>query len=232
MAQATMMDSKTPDDGGTTSPARAAMSAKVRARLGRNPMVSRIETPLIDIYARHDFASSQECARLRNLIDADAQPSSLFAGSADPDWRTSSSCHLDPWEATVEAVSDRICALMGLAPALGETLQGQRYHVGQQYKAHYDFFPVNTDYWPRMRDSGGQRCWTAMVYLSGVESGGETHFPHAGFMVPPREGMLLVWSNLTADGAPNEKTAHAAMPVGKGTKYVVTKWFRERPWTP
>ena len=33
-----------------------------------------------------------------------------------------------------------------------------------------------------------------------------------------------------ADGAPNPYSLHAARPVAQGTKYVVTKWFRERTW--
>jgi prolyl 4-hydroxylase len=81
-----------------------------------------------------------------------------------------------------------------------------------------------------MRTSGGQRSWTAMIYLSPVEAGGETHFPRCEFMVPPVEGMVLIWNNMAADGAPNPFSLHAARPVEQGTKYVVTKWFREHPW--
>lgn len=220
------------DDGGIPSLARAAIGEAVRAKLERNPMVSRIDAPALDIYGRQDFLSAEECAGLRALIDADARPSTLFSGSANAQYRTSSSCNLDPQNDLVTRVSDRIVALMGLAPEQGETLQGQRYAPGQEYKVHCDYFPVTADYWPAMLRSGGQRCWTAMIYLSPVDAGGETHFPHCQFMVPPREGMLLMWNNLTRDGAPNENSLHAARPVESGTKYVVTKWFRERPWLP
>lgn len=220
------------DDGGVPSAARAAIGEAVRNRLERNPMVSRIDTPKLDIYGRHDFLSPQECADLRVMIDADARPSTLFSGSANADYRTSSSCNLDPRDERVSRVSDRICALMGLPAEQGETLQGQRYEHGQEYKVHCDYFPVAADYWPAMLRSGGQRCWTAMIYLSPVEAGGETHFPYCEFMVPPHEGMLLMWNNLNRDGTPNENSLHAARPVESGTKYVVTKWFRERRWSP
>ncbi|MEJ7925947.1 2OG-Fe(II) oxygenase [Sphingobium sp. AN641] len=226
------MTQSDPDDGGVASPARARIGDAVRARLNRNPMVSRIDTPHIDIYGRHDFLSATECAHLRRLIDAEAQPSTLFSGGENPDYRTSHSCHLNPWEPTVVAVSDRICALTGLDHDSGETLQGQRYTVGQEYKVHCDYFPPAAHYWQAMRRSGGQRCWTAMIYLSPVGAGGETHFPHCEFMVPPCEGMLLIWNNLDRHGAPNPMSVHAALPVETGTKYVVTKWFRERRWTP
>lgn len=218
------------DDGGTPSPTRAQIGTAVRARLDRNPMVSRIDAPGLEIYGRHDFLDAQECAGLRALIDADARPSTLFSGSANADYRTSHSCNLVRWDPLVEAVSDRIGALTGLPTDHGETLQGQRYAAGQEYKVHCDYFPVTADYWQAMRKSGGQRTWTAMIYLSPVESGGETHFPNCQFMIPPVEGMILIWNNMDRDGAPNDQSLHAARPVDRGTKYVVTKWFRERPW--
>lgn len=220
------------DDGGVASPARARIGDRVRERLNRNPMVSRIDSPNLEIYGRHDFLSPEECAGLRALIDADARPSTLFSGSANADYRTSHSCNLSPWTPLVGTISDRICALMGLPPENGESLQGQRYAPGQEYKVHCDYFPVTASYWPAMLKSGGQRSWTAMIYLSPVESGGETHFPQCEFMVPPVEGMILMWNNMDRDGAPNRFSLHAARPVASGTKYVVTKWFRERRWTP
>ena len=218
------------DDGGTSSSTRAQVGAAVRARLDRNPLVSRIDAPGLDIYGRHEFLSVQECAGLRALINADAKPSTLFSGSANADYRTSHSCNLDRWNPLVEAVSERIVALTGLPADHGETLQGQRYTSGQEYKVHCDYFPVTADYWQAMRASGGQRTWTAMIYLSPVEAGGETHFPNCEFMVPPVEGMMLLWNNMDRDGAPNDHSLHAARPVDRGTKYVVTQWFRERRW--
>lgn len=220
------------DDGAIASAVRARIGETVRARLERNPMVSRIDTPHLEIYGRQEFLSPEECAGLRTLIDAGAQPSTLFSGSANAGYRTSASCNLSPWDPLVNAVGGRICGLTGLAGEHGETLQGQRYRQGEEYQAHCDYFPVTASYWPAMRKSGGQRSWTAMIYLSPVEAGGETHFPHCEFMVPPVEGMLLLWNNMDPDGSPNRFSLHAARPVEKGTKYVVTKWFRERRWEP
>ncbi len=227
-----MMQTDYPDDGGVASAHRAAIGHGVRKRLEGNPMVSRIDAPHLDIYGRHAFLSPQECAVLRAQIDAGAKPSTLFSGSSNPEYRTSSSCNLSPWDPVVEGITARIVAMLGVDAANGETLQGQRYEASQEYRPHCDYFPVTADYWPAMRKSGGQRCWTAMIYLNTVEEGGETHFLQSEFMVPPREGMILVWNNLDREGAPNRFSLHAARPVVAGTKYVVTKWFRERPWTP
>ncbi len=219
-----------PDDADQPSAHRATIGKRIAAKLARNPLVERLESAKIEIFLRRDFLSAEECALLRAMIDDGAQPSALFSGTQGADYRTSHSCHMQRDHALVRAVSDRIVALMGIDDAMGETIQGQRYAPGQEYKPHWDYFPVNDSYWPHMREQGGQRIWTAMVYLSDVEAGGETHFPYAGLLVPPREGALLMWSNLGKDGAPNVDTLHAALPVKSGAKYVLTKWFRERAW--
>lgn len=226
------MQDETIDDGGIASPRRASIGELVRKRLDRNPMVSRIATDTLDIYGRHAFLTPTECALMRAMIDANAQPSTLFSGSANPDYRTSHSCHLDPQDTLVRSISDRIGGLLGIDPEYGETLQGQRYTASQEYKVHCDFFPATAAYWQAMRRSGGQRTWTAMIYLSDVAEGGETHFPMCEFMIPPKEGMILAWNNMDRDGAPLQASLHAAKPVITGTKYVVTKWYRESLWTP
>ena len=56
------------DDGGIPSPARAQIGAGVRARLERNPMVSRIDSDRLDIFGRQGFLSREECAGLRAII--------------------------------------------------------------------------------------------------------------------------------------------------------------------
>jgi len=221
-----------PDDPDIASPIRAAYGASVASRLRRNPMVSTIAGDHMEIFVRHGFLTPAECTAMIERIDAAAVPSRLFSGSDKNGYRTSSSCNHDPDDPVVMKLTRRIDALTGLPPDHGETIQGQRYAPGQEYKIHCDYFPKAVSYWSAMRDAGGQRCWTAMMYLNAVEEGGETHFSRAGLTVPPRAGTLLVWNNMREDGSPNGETLHAALPVVRGVKYVLTKWYRERPWQP
>lgn len=223
-------DGPYPDDADQPSPARATMGAQVSAKLARNPMIERLADARLDVFLRPDFASADECAALRAMIDAGAQPSILFSGTQGPEYRTSHSCHMDRADPLVTAITQRICALMGVKPPYAETLQGQRYTPGQEYKPHWDYFPLNDTYWPQMRDMGGQRTWTAMLYCSEVEAGGETQFVSTGLSVMPAQGALLLWNNMGPDGAPNINSAHCAAPVSAGVKYVLTQWFRERAW--
>jgi prolyl 4-hydroxylase len=66
-----------------------------------------------------------------------------------------------------------------------------------------------------------------MIYLNQPDDGGATRFKTIGKTIQPELGKLLAWNNLlpaearTGDPAPG-------MKVRKGTKYVLTKWFRER----
>ncbi len=70
-----------------------------------------------------------------------------------------------------------------------------------------------------------------MAFLNDVEEGGQTIFPNLELQVPPQAGAVLAWNNAKPDGSPNPDTIHAALPVKAGVKYVITKWFRTRPWS-
>ena len=69
-----------------------------------------------------------------------------------------------------------------------------------------------------------------MIFLNVPEEGGQTNFPAAGVKVTPRAGNLLIWNNMKPDGTPNPFAMHAGMPVVRGVKYVLTRWYRARPW--
>ena len=70
-----------------------------------------------------------------------------------------------------------------------------------------------------------------MAYLNQPAAGGATEFPLLDLSVMPQTGRLLIWNNMALDGSPNPWTMHAGLPVEAGTKYIVTKWFRERTFS-
>lgn len=210
---------------------RINLRAWICGRLEGHPKALRIPSNYIDIFIVRDFLDERECAALVALIDEDREPSKLLSPTEDPEFRTSDSSNLNPYDEAVSRAEDKITDLMGIDPSQGETIQGQRYAVGQQFKPHFDFFHEGEPYWDEMAKSGGQRTWTAMVFLNHVEGGGETFFERAAVKVTPRRGNLLVWNNMDANGHPNSYAIHQGLPVAAGTKYIITKWYRERPWT-
>ena len=211
---------------------RTRLGAWLNARLARNPKALRIDAEGLDLFIVRDVLEPEHCDGLMQLIDSDLTPSLLMSHTDDPEFRTSKTCNLHPEEPLVKLLESRIQEVMGIQPELGETAQGQRYEVGQQFKPHYDWFDVHAQYWPEQVDCGGQRTWTAMLFLNEPAAGGHTIFTEAQVPVRPRAGNLLVWNNLTADGEPNPRSMHQGSPVGAGTKYVITKWYRERAWKP
>jgi prolyl 4-hydroxylase len=221
---------KKPAQGGG-SPNRARLSRQVAARLDANPDVRWAKVDAAQIFYYPGFLSDAECDTLTRLIDVNRRPSTLLAPSEDPNFRTSESCDMDRWSPHVQPIDERMAALIGVPPEHGETMQGQRYAPGQQFRPHYDWFSENQEYWAAMKASGGQRTWTTMIYLNDVEEGGATWFPQAGLRVAPKRGLLLGWNNMKLDGSPNKATLHEGSPVVKGVKYVITKWFREHTWT-
>ena len=198
--------------------------------LAAQPGVQKVPSPKLDLFIRRGFLSPEECAPIVAMIDRHRRPSTIADDLGDPSFRTSETCDLDAADPAVEALNARIAALTGLDPAHGEPVQGQRYALGQEFKAHTDYFePGGLDF-NAMTRVAGQRTWTVMIYLNEPEAGGATRFKTIGKMIQPETGKLLAWSNLRPDGRPNVNTLHHGMKVRAGTKYVVTKWFRERPW--
>lgn len=204
------------------------VGAQVRGRLESDPEIYKLPSDKAEIFAVGNFLAPDECRRFISMIDDVARPSELHETAYVAKFRTSYSGNFDPYDPFVMMVSRRIDDLLGIEPDWGERIQGQRYLPGQEFKPHNDWFYTDQEYWKLERKRGGQRCWTAMAFLNTVEEGGHTHFVNVGAMVEPRPGVLMVWNNATPEGLPNEDTLHAGTPVGKGSKYVLTKWYRTR----
>ncbi len=215
---------------GSASTVRQLSGLTVGARLEVTPGVTRYPVDGIQFYACPDFLSALDCDRLIAMIDVNRRPSTLLSDKSGAEFRTSDSCDMDRWSPDVRPIDESIAQLLGIDPAQAETMQGQRYAPGQQFRTHHDYFHEAESYWQRMKETGGQRTWTAMIYLNDVEEGGATWFPRAGIRVSPERGLLLAWNNMNPDGSPNPATLHEGMAVVAGVKYIVTKWFREAMW--
>lgn len=200
------------------------------ARLRAVPGMQRVPSPRLELFSLRNFVAADECEALMALIDANRQPSTIADDNGDHYFRTSETCHFDPANSFVAALDARLAELSGIAPAYAEPLQGQRYAVGQEFKPHTDYFdPQGVDF-ERFCNISGQRTWTFMIYLNAVEAGGATRFKVIDKTVQPEPGKLLAWNNRRPDGSVNPATLHHGMKVRAGTKYVITRWYREKPW--
>ncbi|ANU08816.1 hypothetical protein A6F65_02538 [Paraurantiacibacter namhicola] len=209
----------------------AAIGKMVRERLEARGDAEYLGNGKADLYRIRGFLDRNECRRLVKVIDRKIGPSTLFKGTEIDGFRTSSTHYFAAGDPDTTALETKIDALLGLPHMLAETTQGQRYMAGQQFKHHQDFFHETEAYWQDERRRGGQRTWTAMVYLNEPEEGGATDFKDVGVAIPPERGAIIVWNNMGRDGRPNHQTLHAGTPVIAGSKYVITQWYRLFPWS-
>lgn len=198
--------------------------------LSRMPQkLRRVPTDKLDIYTYDDFLSAKECDRLVALIDHHLRPSTVTIEGGDKLFRTSQTCDLSLLRSPVVLGCDeKIAKALGIRLEYSEGIQAQRYDVGQQFKAHTDYFEPGTPEFASFGGVRGNRTWTFMVYLNESMGGGGTKFFAIDHTFMPRKGRAVIWNNLNSDGTPNIATLHSGEPVTSGHKIIITKWFRER----
>lgn len=181
----------------------------------------------IEMYEIDNFLNEKECAAIVEVIKSKLRPSEIASNNEyDDSFRTSSTCDLGNLDLDIlKDLDRRICELIGINQSYSEIIQGQHYEVGQEFKAHTDYF--EGDQINEFGGQRGQRTYTFMIYLNDVTEGGETEFYQIDRKIKPSLGKAVIWNNLDKNGSPNPKTLHHAHPVLEGSKTVITKWFRE-----
>lgn len=108
-----------------------------------------------------------------------------------------------------------------------EGLSVLQYQEGGFYKRHHDY--VMPDQEPNCHNNAGPRILTFLAYLTDVDAGGATRFAHLDIDVSPKAGRVLLFADtLPSDPlAKDERTAHEALVVERGTKVVATTWIRQ-----
>ncbi len=190
------------------------------------PAALKINNNSVEMYGVDSFLSAEECQHLIMLIRENRQRSTTTDEGVS-EFRTSTTCNLDDLgDAFVEDIDRRICQYMGIDPSESEAIQGQWYEVGQEFKAHTDYFDPLSPTFERHIGTLGQRTWTFMIYLNSTREGGSTSFPELNLDIEPQAGTALIWNNKDASGKLNPYTLHHGTPVQAGYKAVITKWFR------
>lgn len=214
-------------------PAPSRADAGVDFNMLNNVNITRIAqrfpSDKVQLYVLDNFMSETECDDLTAIINQHLRPSTITIYSDDTQFRTSQTSDLSQVNHPLVAqIDDKIARTLGIRLTYSEGNQAQRYDVGQQFKAHTDYFEPNTPEYAKYGGARGQRTWTFMVYLNETPRGGGTNFINLEHIFYPKKGRALVWNNLNEDGTPNYDTLHAGMPVEEGHKVIITKWFRTR----
>ncbi|MBP0638134.1 2OG-Fe(II) oxygenase [Cupriavidus sp. AcVe19-6a] len=224
-----------PEPARTAAPRAKTTEASYLADGGDRqvPILFRLASPQIRLYQQ--LLSAEECDALVALsrgrlarspvVNPDTGDENLI------DARTSMGAMFQVGEhALIERIEARIAAVTGVPAEHGEGLQILNYKPGGEYQPHFDFFNPQRPGEARQLTVGGQRIATLVIYLNTPEAGGATAFPRVGLEVAPVKGNAVYFSYLLPDGALDERTLHAGLPVAAGEKWIATKWLRERPY--
>ena len=125
----------------------------------------------------------------------------------------------------------RASQLTNLHFSQAENVQALHYELGEEYDAHLDAFPLNTER-AQTGPKGikGNRVCTILLYLNEVADGGATVFTELNKGVKPKAGRCVLFSNTyIGTQVPDPKTRHQAQPVLAGEKYALNLWFRNVP---
>lgn len=183
----------------------------------------------IQLYYLDNFMSKEECTAVISVMQKNLRPSTITTGADYGGFRTSTTCDLGHQSAKiVEKIDKKIARTLGVRLPWSEVIQGQKYEVGQEFKAHTDYFEPGSKEFKKFASELGQRTWTFMVYLNETERGGATKFTEIDKTFYPKRGRAVIWNNLNEDGSPNPMTKHHGMPVEAGCKMIITKWFRDK----
>ncbi|WP_072846091.1 2OG-Fe(II) oxygenase [Rhodococcus tukisamuensis] len=119
-------------------------------------------------------------------------------------------------------IEGRVCGLLGTGRRTLERWQAVRYRNRGRFRLHHDA-GLFAD------DPEGERVTTIRLHLYTPGAGGATVFPYLGVRVGAVAGRLVLWQNLRSDGLADPDMRHAAQPVRRGRKSVLTTWARQHP---
>jgi hypothetical protein len=126
----------------------------------------------------------------------------------------------------------RMAAATGIPFAHMEAISVLHYAEGQEITEHFDFISPGTPDHAQHLARYGERVVTFLVYLNDDYAGGETEFPRLGVSHKGARGEGLFFSNARPSGEPDLRSLHAGRPPGRGEKWIVSQFIRNRPFIP
>lgn len=197
-------------------------------------IIPKIVEPKIQLMVVDGFLSHDVCENLIRVSQDHYAASRVGANGhqvvVDRSKRNSESCFLTrdcTHEPIVREVNGRLLDIYDNPHLHTDHLQIHKYGAMQFFGEHHDYLHVDTQA-ERIADTG-QRTWTMIAFLNDDFDGGSTEFPELFIKIAPKRGTLVVWNNLNEDGTVNPLTLHRGNPVIHGTKYLLSKWFRDLP---
>lgn len=186
------------------------------------------------IRAVEKFMPADVCAWLMARGHGQYQPSMMFDGqkSSFLASRTCSDFKFDIVSAdcVLQVVRERIAAVTGLPTVAFEPPQIFHYALGQEIKPHYDALRLGDQGYGQGGSYKGDRIATFLLYLNDDYDGGELEFPKVGVKHRGKTGDGVYFAHIDEQGVPDAKSLHAALPITRNEKFILSQWIHDRPF--
>ena len=104
------------------------------------------------------------------------------------------------------------------------------YLIGEEIKPHHDFLFDGTRGYGADGSYQGDRLATFLLYLNDGYEGGDLEFPKGNYRYKGKAGDGIFFAS-QRDGKPDPTSLHAASPVTRGEKFILSQWIHDRPFT-
>jgi prolyl 4-hydroxylase len=183
------------------------------------------------IWVAENFTTPELCAWLVGRGKDKLRPSMMFDGQKSTflATRTCSDFAFTIVEGGVVLLllRIRVSLLTSLKTEQMEPPQIFHYSLGQEIKAHYDSLYDEAHPYGREGTYQGDRLATFLMYLNDDYEGGELEFVKVGFSHKGKTGDGIFFASMR-EGKPDRKSLHAAKPITRGEKYILSQWIHDR----
>jgi prolyl 4-hydroxylase len=225
--------------GPAGAPADAEDLDALRARIDLDSWLAPPEPRLLceapRVQVLENFVSSAVCQWLIEQVSGRLARATIYdkatGGTTEDGRRTNSQCDLDieTGGLLTFVIRARIAAATGRPDAAMEVPKVLHYRPGETFAEHFDYLNPDEPAFAHELATRGQRTETFLIYLNDDYTGGETHFPELDLSHAGATGDALLFSNVDAEGKPDEATRHAGLPPTTGEKWLFSQWIREFP---
>tara|TARA_B100001094_G_scaffold3232_1_gene2895 strand:- start:8798 stop:9499 length:702 start_codon:yes stop_codon:yes gene_type:complete len=185
------------------------------------------------VYEFDNLLTESECNQIIEIAKPKITKSAVLSREKFHPGRTSSHVFLPSNIPLLQKIDNMVYGYLGIPIENYENLQVVNYKSTEKYDAHYDACdPSEEICQDDIKNRGGLRYATFIIYLNDNFTGGETDFPKRNFKAQPKIGKAVLFFNLNDDNTGRrDKSFHAGLPPNTGEKWMCNKWIRMNPHT-
>lgn len=131
----------------------------------------------------------------------------------------------------MQIVRERVALITTIPTAAFEPPQIFHYALGEEIKAHYDALRLGDQGYGQGGSYKGDRIATLLLYLNDDYDGGELEFPHVKIRHKGKAGDAIYFAHVDANGVPDRMSLHAALPITRNEKFILSQWIHDRAFT-